>query len=1002
VAHVPDPAQAGVLAHDRGPLLVTGPPGTGKTWVLRERFASLVEGGEDPERVALFTLTRRAAREAREWLARRLRRSLPDLPVFTAHGFAFRAVGRRFRELSYHAPPAVLSAPEQYAAVRDLLAGEREEDWPTFGPLLRTRQFARDVADLLLRAQERLLPPEGLEELADRAGRPEYREVAAFYRRYLDALAQAGQVDFGGLLFQAVTLLRRGLGEEAFRHVLIDDYQDATVAQEAIVAALAGVAETVVVAADPEGHVFRYRGGTREPLDRVARVLGVRASVVLENPHRLGDRLPAVAALGAGGPSAAPGPVPGLEARLLAHPGEEVEAVARELLRARVDEGVPWGEMAVVLRRYGPHLTALRHALGRHGVPFVVVAESAELPAEPAIRPVVDLLRYACRPHRRDELLEPLLTSPVVGLDPHDVRALRRAARQHGLSVRELVESRPDLPLPPALRAPVGAFRGLLAQLPSLARAAPPDQVFFELWRRLPHFRALVSAEPGGPNGHRDLDALAALGDTLSRFAERRPGATIVDYLDALEAAEFGPDPWLPPEERHPDAVRVVSAHLAQGMEFEVVLVAGCLEGEFPSLQGPEPTVSLDVLLSPAPPHERLAERLADERRLFRLAVSRARRRTVLFASRSTGSRSPRAPSRFASRLGLEWSPPPAPAPPTSLRAMEGELRRVLADRTAGPARRLAAAAALAHAGARPERWWGHRAWTDPGTPLYPEDLRTSYSRLSTMDNCGLQYLYAVEMGLDAEATYQMWLGTVVHSVIDRVHRGEVEPTPEGVRRALDEAWRPEVFPNRAVEHRRYLDARDMLDRWLGWERRDALRSEVSFEFPLDGAVIRGRIDAVFRQENRNLRVVDYKTGRRVPTQEEVKRDLQLASYYLALRRDPELRALGEPGVLQLGLLGKPHATQGFVRRSVAPRTVDDYEGWAERTVAALLDRIRREDFAPSPEADCQFCAFRTICPRWPEGEEVPVLGLASSAAPGERAGPGGAPERRAGPGAAR
>ena len=84
---------------------------------------------------------------------------------------------------------------------------------------------------------------------------------------------------------------------------------------------------------------------------------------------------------------------------------------------------------------------------------------------------------------------------------------------------------------------------------------------------------------------------LTSLSAALARFAERRPGAGIDDYLDTLDAAEFGPDPWMPPEERHPLAVRVVSAHRAHGLEFRAVMVAGCLEGEFPSLSRAFPLV---------------------------------------------------------------------------------------------------------------------------------------------------------------------------------------------------------------------------------------------------------------------------------------------------------------------------------------------------------------------------------------------------------------------------
>lgn len=965
VAFEPDEDQARVLDHGRGALLVTGGPGTGKTALLRERFARLVEGGADPERVALFVLGRRAAREARDRLLHRLGRSLADLPVFTAHGFAFRVVGRRFGDLGYPEPPQVLSAPEQYAVVRQLLAHEDPADWPEYGHLLRIGGFAQGVADFLLRAQERLLDADGLEAAVHRAGRPGYPEVAAFYRRYLEECRARGRIDFAGLLQQTVELLRRDLSaDEVYAHVLVDDYQDATHATEAIVQALAGVAHSLVVAADPAGHVFSYRGGSPEPLARAPERLGCRERIELVRTRR---------SVGLGPLEDPETPPPGragdaIEARLFAHPGEEADAVAHELLRHRVEEGVAWERMAVIVRRYGGYLTSLRHALARHGIPLVVVAEAATVAAEPANRPVIDFFRYAVQEDRRHGLVETVLCSPIGGLDPHDLRGLRRTARVADVSLVDLVHDGDDDAIPGELRDQVLRFRELVADFRDRDREEGPDAAFFWLWTRLPHVHRLVDRDERG----RDIDALAALGDVLSRFVERRPDAKLLDYLDTLEAAEFGPDPWVPPEERYPHAVRILSAHRAHGVEFDVVMVVGCLEGEFPSLGHAFPLLDLEGVLEPRTPTDRLRDRLAEERALFRLAVSRARRRTILFASHSTSARNPRTPSRFAGRLGLQWSSAQEFAPPaSSLRAMEASLRCELADPEAPAADRLAALDALGRIGARPAEWWWGHEWTDPGDAMYPGEVHTSYSKLSTLENCPLQYLYAAELGLDTERSHYMWVGSAIHDIVDRVQRGELPREDEAVLRALDEAWRPEVFPHRALERQRYRDAQAMLKRWLRdedtWEL-ELVASEQSFRFPLDGAWIRGRIDAVFRNDDGTLRVLDYKTGKSAPSRDALKEHLQLAAYYLAMREVPELKEMGHPSILELAFLAVE--TYGTFKR-MPFHPPPEYAEWAEKTLLDHLRTIREERFAPSPEAECRNCAFKTVCPVWPQGGEV-------------------------------
>src|SRR5687767_6848629 len=168
-----DSAQLRVLDHARGPLLARGGPGTGKTEVLVERFARLVEAGADPERVVLLSLTRRGAHAARGRILDRLGRSLPDLNAMTWHGLALRTLASHWQGLDYTQPPRLLTAPEQYARVADLLANDGPERWPTLDAYRSLRRFGREVADFVLRAQERLLPPEQLTEQADAIGRPD-------------------------------------------------------------------------------------------------------------------------------------------------------------------------------------------------------------------------------------------------------------------------------------------------------------------------------------------------------------------------------------------------------------------------------------------------------------------------------------------------------------------------------------------------------------------------------------------------------------------------------------------------------------------------------------------------------------------------------------------------------------------------------------------------------------------------------------------------------------
>jgi superfamily I DNA/RNA helicase/RecB family exonuclease len=947
---VPDPAQQRVLEHEDGPLLVLGGAGTGKTAVLRERFARLVEAGEDPERIALVVRSKRDRAQARAALLERLRAPMPSLGVFTAHALAFRILGRFHRALGYLEPPRVLSAADQFARVHRMLKEEDPADWPTYGGLLHLRGFADQVRQLLLRAQEELVTPGDLLALAERTGQHRWREIARFSERYRQALNAAGEVDFAGLLARAGEAVQP---EDApFAHVLVDDYQDVTRSFERLLERLAPA--SLVVAGDPEAHVFSFQGATDEPIRRFAE--GFRAPVVeLTTRHR--------------------GPEPEISGWRAPHASEEHAAIARELRRIHVQEGVPWRELAVITRRQDARAAALVRALEDAGIPHVEVEGRPAPGSAPATVPYVLALRWlAADDEQRDELVMPLLTSSLARLSPASARALVRAARASNRPPRDALEITDGLS--EVERTAVATLRAVLERASDVS--ASVLDAFGVLWRELPCSAELVAAAEHDPVARADLEDLVAFSRAVEAAGSSEdPG--IPAFLATLAAQEGAPE-LATSAEREPDAVRVLTAHGSAGMEFHTVFVAGAVEGDFPSLSRSPLLFDLDALLRPRTPAETNRERLAEERRLFRLVLGRARRRVVLTASAAEDEDAVLTVSRFADELGVAWTPAPTPPfpEPVSVAEAAAAWRRTLADPASPAPHRLASLEGLLALGVDPGRWWFQLDWSSPSVPER-SSLRLSYSRLSHLENCELQYLLADELGLEPGGGYQAWVGHLIHRIIQGIEEGRIERTLEAFRAEIDRRWDPGRFPSHAVSEAERRNAHEVLARnWF--ERYGSLpapATERRFSFAFDGATIVGYIDRIGPVPEGEVRITDFKTGRS-DNAGRAAENLQLGIYYLAVRECEDL-VEDAPDVtgVELAFLGGKRTDPGIQVQawSIPAGAEEGYQLRMRERLAGLIERIRRLDetgaYVASTSADCTFCRFRPLCPRYPEGDRI-------------------------------
>ena len=968
MAFAPNSKQKLAIEHTTGPMLVLAGAGTGKTSVLVERIAWLIEQKHAAaEEILAITFTDNAAQEMKERVARRLRRKAA-ISAGTFHAFCQGILKRNGRDFQVLPPEDVYVFLRQHIEELGLKRFIRPAD---------VGEFLYDLRNFFDRCHEELIGPEKFQAYVDslRAG-PDlprnckskhveglgpqeilarWHEIARVYSNSMRLLEERNLGTFGMQISRAVGLLQSDAAllereRRRARFILIDEFQDCNSSNITLAELLGGQQQNIFAVGDPDQAIYRFRGASSAAFQEFQKRFPDTRGVVLdENQRSRGNILRvAFAAIEANPDSALVGsgvrfqraPLQSgrdlrdrqsgrfvfdepVEISISACEGDEAADVAEQIeaIQRSCSPGQA-GTMAVLYRSH-LHREAIMQELAEREIPFIVKA--MDILETRVVRDLLAAAGAVVREGDADSLFR-LCAFPQFGMDAADLRGkLREAARKapFRMVLAETPLGKEVLAEIELARAFIGQQKlGVMAALRFLLRE-------FNLPAEDPAIRAVLRfAEDWEKKPYIETNSLAGFLNYLELFQEAGGIVPLLTEDELIEAAEA-----------NPEAVQLMTVHGAKGLEFSHVWLLRVTSNSFPTSFRESLFEFPAALRSSIAVGDSKEVNEQEERRLFYVAITRARDRLTICARRGRGKDA--TPAGFVRPL-----------------LMSRNLSSCLQSRTAreqGESRRVFEAVGIG-------------AWMLLPAAFEPEKMALSANAVESYSTCPLKFKLERDWMVPGGAAAALQYGSALHTVLKHYYDPSCAVALESVedviaafinefnKAVVDDPVQRKLYEDQGAAQLRALLASQPR------QSMEVIATEAAFQFAMGGLQVRGRIDRIDRLAGNCVRVVDYKTGA-TKTQKFADESLQLSIYAM--------------GAAQMGYVPQELA---FLNLNGPEQVVTARSGAqlerARRRIEEAAEGIAAHQFQAKPGPHCRWCDYERLCPATEQRVLIPVKAL--------------------------
>ncbi len=930
-----NPEQKQAVVHQDGPLLIVAGAGTGKTRVITDRIAYLIEQKKaKPEEILALTFTEKAALEMEERVDREMDFGYSDIWVSTFHSFAERVLKENGIDIGL--PDFKLL--DQTGAWLLMRQNLENLNLKYYKPLGNPNKFIRALLDHFSKCKDQMIYSKEYLELD---GEENIKEVARAYHAYQQLLLENNFLDFGDLINYCLVLFQKRPAilqkyRDKFKYILLDEFQDTNKAQYELIKLLAKPKNNLTVCCDDDQAIYKWRGASMNNIIEFKKDFPEAKEICLVKNYRSGQEILDLSYkfIQANNPNRLefiskidkklqaqkkqPSFVKYLHFKSL---NEEAKEVAKTIvLILEKNHDTKLSDFAILVRA-NDSAVPFAGALDKAGLAYQFLA-SRGLFQKPVILDVISYLKLLDNYHESLALYR-VLSLPFLNINNQDVMLITQESHKHTQSVYETLSKLSTVKgITYETLNKITFLLSLIARHTEMAKIKSVSEIFVNFLNDSGFLKYLVEKDKLW-----EIDFLTQFYKKIQGFKDSSIDPSLKNFLAQLnleiESGEQGKMEF--DTDQGPDTIKIMTIHSAKGLEFKYVFVVGLVDKRFPSIERkdaieiPEPLVK-----------EQAGEgnvHLQEERRLFYVAMTRAKQGLFLTSALNYGGKTSKKPSIFLVELGL--------VTPKSNRTKAGSENNIDEPAKEPPELNI-------------EKW--------------PIPDHFSYTQLVAFNKCPYQYKLAHILKIPIKGKANFSFGKTLHNTLDDFLRKAVRGLPsysfDDLLEIYEKNWIGEWYESKAQKEEYKKLGKEVLKNFyddfvknppkiLKINNELALEAKVHLKF--GEYTLIGKIDRIDEIAGGGVCIIDYKTGKK---KDKLEKDdkTQLLLYQIAaeeyLKLNPvELAYYYLESGEKVSFLGSENEKQKL-----------------KEEIIRTIEKIYKSNFKATPGFHCQFCDFRDIC----------------------------------------